>query len=74
MFVVSLSMARDAFEDYQRHKSDNEMNSSEATIYSETGFAKKTWKDVQVGDLVYVADHEIIASDLVVLASALDSG
>jgi len=81
VFVVSLSMARDGYEDWQRHKSDNEMNSSEAKIYNPArnganadGFVTLTWKDVQIGDLVYVADHEIIASDLVVVASALDSG
>lgn len=50
------------------------MNSSEATILTTEGFVKKTWKDVQVGDLIMVHDHEIIAADLVVLASSLDTG
>ena len=67
-------MARDGYEDFQRHRSDNVMNSSEATILTAEGFNKKTWKDVQVGDLIMVHDHEIIAADLVVLASSLDSG
>lgn len=56
------------------------MNSSPAKLLTytngsdELGFSNLTWKDVRVGDLVWVEDDEIISSDLVVLASSLESG
>ncbi len=32
-FVVILSMIKDAYEDYKRHKADHEENSSKANVY-----------------------------------------
>jgi phospholipid-translocating ATPase/phospholipid-transporting ATPase len=49
VFVVSLSMVREGYEDYIRHKSDEEMNSSTAkirTLHGADGFEVKQWKDV----------------------------
>lgn len=37
VFVVSLSMVREGYEDYIRHKSDEEMNSSSAKIRTLAG-------------------------------------
>ena len=39
IFVIALSMAREALEDIQRHRSDIELNSSECFIYRR-GFKK----------------------------------
>ena len=32
-FVILISMLKDAFEDYKRHKSDNEENTSKCEVY-----------------------------------------
>lgn len=65
-------MTRDGYEDYQRHKSDDELNASPATILTTSGFEKKTWKDVVVGDLLRVDEMEIISADIVVLQTSMD--
>ncbi|CAD8064402.1 unnamed protein product [Paramecium sonneborni] len=72
IFVVSLSMLRDGYEDYQKHLSDNELNSSPATIWTVSGFVKKTWKDVQIGDIIKIDELEIISADIVVLQTSQD--
>jgi P-type E1-E2 ATPase len=53
------------------------MNSSTAkvrTLKGSSGFTQKTWKDVKVGDICWIEDHEIISADMVVICSSLDSG
>lgn len=43
------------------------MNSSPALIWGESGFIKKTWKDVVIGDILKIEELEIISADIVVL-------
>jgi hypothetical protein len=35
VFVLAVSMIREGFEDFYRHKSDNELNSTDATIFKD---------------------------------------
>ncbi|CAD8070330.1 unnamed protein product [Paramecium sonneborni] len=72
LFVVCLSMLRDGYEDYQKHISDNELNSSPTTIWTSGGFVKKTWKDVIIGDIIKIDEMEIISADIVVLQTSQD--
>lgn len=55
-FVITLSMIKDIFEDWKRHKSDHTENFKETLVYDKrTGhFAAKHWQDVRVGDVVRV--------------------
>ena len=51
MFVVFVSMIKDAFEDYKRHQSDADENNKECEVYDlkEGRFVSTTWKEVLVG-------------------------
>lgn len=44
-FVVFISMIKDAYEDYQRHKSDNEENKKKSLVYNSSNgkFEPKEW-------------------------------
>lgn len=74
VFVISLSMIREGFEDYGRHKSDIELNSSKATKYQNGGWIRDEWKNVFVGDYVKVKDGEFFSADMVCLASSDPEG
>ncbi len=37
MFVIIVSMIKDAYEDYLRHKKDNEENGAKCTVISRDG-------------------------------------
>ena len=50
--VVVLSMIKDAYEDYLRHKKDNEENNSNCLIIKNSYPVKSKWSDVRVGDIL----------------------
>ena len=59
IFVVSLSMIKDAYEDFKRHKADRAENRATTEVFnSETKqFEKREWRFVEVGDLVKVHEN-----------------
>ena len=72
--VVALSMIKDAYEDYKRHKEDAFENNSVCSVYSaEQGkFVESQWKKIQVGDIVRVDEDTFFPADMVVLSSSED--
>lgn len=74
--VVTISMIKDAYEDYQRHKSDNEENSKKSQVYdtSQKKFTTKKWSELKPGMLVKVYEDEFFPADMVVLQSSDKSG
>jgi phospholipid-transporting ATPase len=74
VFVISLSMLREGFEDYARHKSDIELNSSKSTKYEEGSWKKVDWKNIYVGDYVKIVDGEFFPTDMICLASSDPEG
>ncbi|CAD8148969.1 unnamed protein product [Paramecium pentaurelia] len=74
VFVLGLSMIREAMEDISRHKSDNEVNAMECTKIINNKQVKTTWADVKVGDLLYISENEMFPADIIVLSSQFESG
>ena len=74
VFVISLSMVREGFEDYSRYKSDIETNSSKSTKYLNGGWQKVEWKNIYVGDFVKIRDGEFFPTDMVCMASSDHEG
>lgn len=73
---VLISMGREGWEDYNRHKNDKEENNSEVLVAKknvETGqmeYESRKWKHVKVGDVVRVLQNEWVPADLVLLHSS----
>ena len=70
--VVGLSMAKEAVEDYQRHKQDHEQNTSLTERFDGVSMTQCEWRDVVAGDIVRVVRDQSFPCDLVLLASPLD--
>jgi P-type E1-E2 ATPase len=75
LFVIAVSMIREGYEDFQRHKTDNQVNNSSVDVIdiSHTSFkfqTHKKWMDLHVGEIVVVKKNEEIPADLIVLASS----
>ena len=70
--VVGLSMAKEAVEDYQRHKQDHEQNTSLTERFDGVSMTQCEWRDVKAGDIVRVVRDQSFPCDLVLLASPLD--
>lgn len=70
--VVGLSMAKEAVEDYQRHKQDHEQNTSLTERFDGVSMTQCEWRDIKAGDIVRVVRDQSFPCDLVLLASPLD--
>lgn len=73
LFVISLSMIREAFEDLARYKSDLETNSYKTTRYVGREWEEVEWKDIIVGDIVRIDDSEYFPADIIILAAITNS-
>jgi len=72
--VLAATLTKEAFEDYARHKSDNEVNNRPAHVLRNGAWTEVKWRDIVVGDIVKcISEHEFPA-DLVLLASSEDQG
>lgn len=52
--VVSLSMLREAIEDYYRYKSDRETNSQKFTVMKKAAFVELKSDQILVGDILLI--------------------
>lgn len=72
VLILSLSVARKAFEDLDKRKKDLELNSLNTTRFIGGVWRSVDWKDICVGDVVKVMENEFIPADLI-LASCSNS-
>lgn len=74
IFVISLSIIREAFEDLARYRSDVEINAKKTERYDAGQWYLVDWKDVFVGDILRVKEKEDFPADMVVLESSDPKG
>lgn len=74
VFVISLSLVREAYEDLQRHKSDVETNACKVTAIIDNYEHEVSWSDINAGDVVKIYDEEFFPADLVLLSVCTQDG
>ena len=58
VIIVFVSMVKDAYEDYQRHKKDNEENKSPSILVYQNGRETACkWRELKVGHVVKVCEN-----------------
>lgn len=69
--IVLISMVKDAFEDYQRHKRDSDENYDTVEVYDKDSekFIEKVWASIKVGDLIKLSDGSSVPADILALYS-----
>ena len=74
--VVVVSMVKDAFEDYKRHKNDDQENYNKTLKLNNHSnqFQEVPWKSLQVGDILKVLSDEFIPADFLLLHSSGTKG
>ncbi|OMJ92527.1 hypothetical protein SteCoe_4657 [Stentor coeruleus] len=70
VFVLSVSMIREAIEDYLRYRSDKEVNSTITMIYKNGTFTQVRYQDIEVGHIVLVKKDQVFPCDLVMLSNS----
>ncbi|CAG8621678.1 26876_t:CDS:2 [Dentiscutata erythropus] len=75
---ISLSMAREGFDDYRRHKQDFAENNKECAVFhkcdSDGSWKNEKWKDLRVGDLISIKAQEWVPADVLLLSSKGENG
>ena len=74
LVIVLISAFKDLYEDYKRHRSDNEENNKKVEVLTSEGFQVKTWQEVLVGDMVKVHQDQFFCADMLVVKSSGDKG
>lgn len=74
--VLFVTMIKDAFEDYQRYKSDKTANNLPCEIFNhETGqFETRPWKEIKMGNLLRVKKESKFPCDILLLSSSNEDG
>ncbi|CAK7335867.1 unnamed protein product [Dovyalis caffra] len=75
VFVVGISMLKEAVEDWYRFLQD--LNVNARTVMANAGnglFVGKLWRELSVGDVVKVNKDEYFPSDLLLLSSSYEDG
>ncbi|XP_050716966.1 phospholipid-transporting ATPase IF-like [Eriocheir sinensis] len=70
VFVVSVTAVKQAYEDWLRHREDNKVNNSPATVLRDGEVKEVRNQDIVVGDVVKVEDEEGFPCDLLLLLSS----
>lgn len=74
-FVVGLSMAKEALEDWRRFIQDMKVNSRKASVHKGAGvFDNKPWQKIRVGDVLKVEKDQFFPADLLLLSSSDEDG
>ena len=76
LFVLGVTAVKDAIEDYQRHKADEEENNRVTKVFDRNKkvFNETKWIDVKVGDIVRVQNRDMIPADMLMIASSNENG
>ncbi|XP_039061628.1 probable phospholipid-transporting ATPase 4 [Hibiscus syriacus] len=75
IFVVGISMIKEAIEDWHRFLQDLDVNNRTVKAHLNNGvFVDKPWKDLRVGDVVKVNKDEYFPSDILLLSSSYEDG
>ncbi|KAJ2063155.1 aminophospholipid translocase [Coemansia sp. S146] len=72
--VLAATAAKELAEDLKRHQSDSDMNKSKARVLIGTSFEEKSWRDVEVGDILRVQNKEALPADMVIISSSEPEG
>ena len=74
VFVLTVSLIREAVEDLKRRRLDNEQNSNEVETYRDGNWIKIKSGDLRMGEIVRVKQDGIFPSDLMLIDSNLPDG
>ena len=74
VFVLTVSLIREAVEDLKRRSLDNEQNSNEVEIYRDGNWIKIKSGDLRMGEIVRVKQDGTFPSDLMLIDSNLPDG
>ncbi|KAJ8287108.1 hypothetical protein GJAV_G00047750 [Gymnothorax javanicus] len=68
--VLSITAAKDASDDINRHKSDKQVNNRKVEVLIDGQLRSEKWMNVQVGDIIKLENNQFVTADLLLLSSS----
>uniref|UniRef100_A0AAQ6IBE0 Phospholipid-transporting ATPase n=1 Tax=Anabas testudineus TaxID=64144 RepID=A0AAQ6IBE0_ANATE len=68
ILVLAITAVKDASDDINRHKSDNQVNNRRVNVLIDGENEK--WMNVQVGDIIKLENNQFVTADLLLLSSS----
>lgn len=72
--VLVLTAIKDAYDDYQRHVSDQQVNNRVSKMLMNGKLVDEKWSGVQVGDIIKMENNQFVAGDVLLLSSSEPNG
>ncbi|KAF6727503.1 Phospholipid-transporting ATPase ID [Oryzias melastigma] len=70
ILVLSVTAAKDATDDINRHRSDNRVNNRKVQVLIDRKLCSDKWMNVQVGDIIRLENNQFVTADLLLLSSS----
>ncbi|XP_069369713.1 phospholipid-transporting ATPase ID [Paralichthys olivaceus] len=70
ILVLSMTAVKDASDDINRHKSDNQVNNRRVDVLIDGELRSEKWMNVQVGDIIKLENNQFVTADLLLLSSS----
>ncbi|XP_059479507.1 probable phospholipid-transporting ATPase IM isoform X4 [Neocloeon triangulifer] len=72
--VLALTAVKDAYDDYQRHVSDSQVNNRKSLTLRDGKLVEEKWAQVQVGDVIRMENDQFVAADMLLLSTSEPNG
>ncbi|KAL0270682.1 UNVERIFIED_CONTAM: hypothetical protein PYX00_008008 [Menopon gallinae] len=72
--VLSLTAVKDAYDDFQRHRSDSQVNKRRSKVLRDGELVEEKWAQVQVGDVIRMENNQFVAADVLLLSTSEPNG
>ncbi|XP_065094409.1 phospholipid-transporting ATPase ID isoform X4 [Ochlerotatus camptorhynchus] len=72
--VLMLTAIKDAYDDFQRHMSDSQVNNRRSKALRHGKLVDEKWSGVQVGDIIRMDNDQFVAADILLLSSSEPNG
>ncbi|XP_053154211.1 phospholipid-transporting ATPase ID-like isoform X3 [Hemicordylus capensis] len=70
LLVLTVSAAKDASDDFHRHKSDKQVNNRPVKVLIDGSLKEDRWLNVEVGDIIKLENNNFVTADLLLLSSS----
>ncbi|XP_037782447.1 probable phospholipid-transporting ATPase IM isoform X5 [Penaeus monodon] len=72
--VLMVTGIKDAYDDFQRHRSDNQVNRRKSYVLRNGQLAEEMWSKVEVGDVIRMENNQFVAADVLLLSTSEPNG
>ncbi|XP_048448162.1 phospholipid-transporting ATPase IF-like, partial [Rhincodon typus] len=73
-FVITVTAIKQGYEDWLRHKADNEVNNTPVYVIRSGGLVQTRSQNIRVGDIVRIEKDQTFPTDLVLLSTDREDG